>query len=547
MFIKKLDYLSPPVTFYHYGALSHSSILSGIISIITIIVIIIFIVYFSLDLIYRRDPKAFYYNSFVQDADTIYLNSSALFHFISLATMNTYYLSDGFDFTYFRIVGFDTYYEAYLRDKNLSKYDHWLYGHCNNESDTNGINYLIDFDFYEKSACIRKYFNSSEQKYYDTEDSNFRWPSISHGTYHPNYTIYNFVIERCQEDTVNLILGEGQHCKTISEIDELILNNVVCYFYFINYYSDLLNYNNPNKKYIFSLQHVFKPNLYTANHLNFNPSIIKTHNGLFFDNIKEERAYVYERKDDFKDDSEGKEAYSVFIFWLKNSMNYYERTYKRVQDIASSIGGLYQVINIIAFYINYYYNNYIVLSDTKNLLSSSIKIEKNNCKNSENINNLLKKKIKNVEKLKTDDDKNLKKSLDRNKFDERFKNKNRKNKSENDFSKSNNNCITDYNDNNNYYKIEIKKSIDIENNKKDDINKKDYKEEKNFFSFILFKLNCCNQTDTFKIYKDFRIKMISEEHLIKNHLNIYNLFRITEKKRKFRRYSYKLKDLIKLV
>ena len=86
-------------------------------------------------------------------------------------------------------------------------------------------------------------------------------------------------------------------------------------------------------------------------------------------------------------------------------MNYYERTYKRVQDIISSIGGLYQVINIIAFYINYYYNNYIVLSDTKNLLSSSIKIEKNNCKNSENINNLLKKKIKNVEKLKTDDDK----------------------------------------------------------------------------------------------------------------------------------------------
>ena len=547
MFIKKLDYLSPPVTFYHYGALSHSSILSGIISIITIIIIIIFIVYFSLDLIYRRDPKAFYYNSFVQDADTIYLNSSALFHFISLATLNTFYKNDGVDFTYFRIVGLDTYYDTYLYDKNLSKYDHWLYGHCNNVSDTKGINNLIDFDFYEKSACIRKYFNSSEQKYYDTEDSNFRWPSISHGTYHPNYTIYNFVTERCQEDTVNLILGEGQHCKAISEIDELISNIVVCYFYFINYYSDLLNYNNPNKKYIFSIQHIFKPHIYTENHLNFNPSVIKTHNGLFLDNIKEERGYVYERNDDFKDDSEGKEVYSIFIFWLKNSMNYYERTYKRVQDIISSIGGLYQVINIIAFYINYYYNNYIVLSDTKNLLSSSIKIEKNNCKNSENINNLLKKKIKNVEKLKTDDDKNLKKSLDRNKFDERFKNKNRKNKSENDFSKSNNNCITDYYDNNNYYKIETKKSIDIENNKKDNINKKDYKEEKNFFSFILFKLNCCNQTDTFKIYKDFRIKMISEEHLIKNHLNIYNLLRITEKKRKSRRYSYKLKDLIKLV
>ena len=129
LFIKKLDYLSPPVTFYHHDSLSHSSIISGIISIISFIIIIIFIVYFSLDLIYRRDPKAFYYNSFVQDADTIYLNSSALFHFISLGTINSNYKNDGVDFTYFRIVGLDTYYSGYISDKNLSKYDHWLYGH----------------------------------------------------------------------------------------------------------------------------------------------------------------------------------------------------------------------------------------------------------------------------------------------------------------------------------------------------------------------------------------------------------------------------------
>ena len=81
---------------------------------------------------------------------------------------------------------------------------------------------MIAFDFYEKSACIRKYFNSSEQKYYDTEDSNFRYPNISHGTLHPNYTYYNFVIEKSREGTINLILGEGHHCKTNSEIDELI-------------------------------------------------------------------------------------------------------------------------------------------------------------------------------------------------------------------------------------------------------------------------------------------------------------------------------------
>ena len=41
--------------------------------------------------------------------------------------------------------------------------------------------------------------------------------------------------------------------------------------------------------------------------------------------------------------------------------------------------------------------------------------------------------------------------------------------------------------------------------------------------------------------------MISEEHLIKNHLDIYNLLRVTEKRRKYRRNSYKLRELINLI
>ena len=43
------------------------------------------------------------------------------------------------------------------------------------------------------------------------------------------------------------------------------------------------------------------------------------------------------------------------------------------------------------------------------------------------------------------------------------------------------------------------------------------------------------------------MKIISEEHLIKNHLNIYNILRVTEKNRNFRKNSYQLHELIKLV
>ena len=129
---------------------------------------------------------------------------------------------------------------------------------------------------------------------------------------------------------------------------------------------------------------------------------------------------------------------------------------------------------------------------------------------------------------------------------EKQNNKNTKtSKIDNNFSKSNNNmCITSTdNINDNQNRIDTKK---IKNLKK--FNNRDEREkDKNFCSFLFFKFSCENKENIFKIYKEFRIKMISEEHLIKNHLNIYNLLRVTERKRFHSRNSYKLNDVINLV
>ena len=54
MFIKRLDYLSPPITFYHQGLLFHSSFVSGIKSIISIVLIIILTIYYSMELIEKK-------------------------------------------------------------------------------------------------------------------------------------------------------------------------------------------------------------------------------------------------------------------------------------------------------------------------------------------------------------------------------------------------------------------------------------------------------------------------------------------------------------
>ena len=45
---------------------------------------------------------------------------------------------------------------------------------------------------------------------------------------------------------------------------------------------------------------------------------------------------------------------------------------------------------------------------------------------------------------------------------------------------------------------------------------------------------------TFEVYLNFRMKKISEEQLIRNHLNIYNLLRVNE------RNNSKKKDLVSI-
>ena len=84
MFIQKFDYLSPRITFYHKEKKSHSSIFSGFLSIIFFLIKIISGIYYSLDLIQRKDLKAFFYNTYIEDAPIIPLNSSSLFHFLAL-------------------------------------------------------------------------------------------------------------------------------------------------------------------------------------------------------------------------------------------------------------------------------------------------------------------------------------------------------------------------------------------------------------------------------------------------------------------------------
>ena len=211
MFLKKLDLLSPSITLYTNGHLSHSSIFSGIFTLVTYSILLAMGVYFALDIIQRNNPTAFYFNRYAEDAGFFPLNSSLMFNFIQITDTISNALVP-VDFNSLSIIGLQVTIDIYISDRNLKNYNHWIYGKCNDNSDIKGIEKLIKYNKFTESACIRQYFDKKTQRYYNTNENGFIWPSLDKGCSHPNMTFYGIIIEKCRNDIIN------NKCKTDDEI-----------------------------------------------------------------------------------------------------------------------------------------------------------------------------------------------------------------------------------------------------------------------------------------------------------------------------------------
>ena len=228
-------------------------------------------------------------------------------------------------------------------------------------------------------------------------------------------------------------------------------------------------------------------------------------------------------------------------------MELYERKYIRIQDVLSNIGGISEAIFLIATYINFLYNKFIILSDTEAILNSLIYTEKRIHKKKSQYFQNFNDKMKDIEKSLEND---IKRKTDRkkNKTDSNNKNKTRKN----------NNIENSINTNNSISKTNFKSlKKELKNLKNQDSKEirrietlnmlKHNSKNKKLSNYICFKISCGKKENYFKIYENFRTKIISEEHLIRNHLNLYNILKVTEKKRHTLKNKYHLEDLIKFI
>ena len=383
MFLKNIDFISKDITLFYKGYDKHSNILSQILSILSFIGVICIICYLSIDVIEKKHPTSFYFTKFIEEIEDYPLNSSSMLHYVSL------YDSDNkevkIDIKAINVVGISINDGIYTNDNNISKYSHWIYEDCE-------LNDLGDYEktfsesqlyYFKNSLCISKYFDKDNNVIINKNNINFIYPTLSHGASQHNNFEYGIYFQRCQNNS----LINNNNCYSKNDQDIFISKIIGYEINFIDISIDVENYKNPIIYSVHRITSEINKNSFVLNHLNFHPIVIKTNDGLFMDNLSNKIAYNFDYNEKITHATEDYKFLGTFNFWMQNTIDTYERTYKKIQDIAGGVDGIVQILFLVIKLINnIFFNNYQELCDFNNELHWNLDM-KNKRKKFININN----------------------------------------------------------------------------------------------------------------------------------------------------------------
>ena len=166
-----------------------------------------------------------------------------------------------------------------------------------------------------------------------------------------------FFIQRSINSTYNNFSYNSKE-----DINELINSNIELKI--INFDIDIQNFNNPIIYSFYSIYSGFNNSTFAINNLNFLPLKLISHNGLFFDSIKEYNYFKYEQNQI----CETKSSFiSAYYFWIQNNIIIYERNYKRIQNVLADFGVISRIISVIASFINWFIYKFYLLKDIQKL------------------------------------------------------------------------------------------------------------------------------------------------------------------------------------
>ena len=219
------------------------------------------------------------------------------------------------------------------------------------------IDHIIDIDNYKNP--FRYFFHQILNKYSTLRkvilynESYFAYPTVEHGASSTKEIYYGVFIQRCQNNS-----EINSDCYDNHTIDNIIYSTISYSIFFIDHIIDIDNYKNPFKHFFHQILNKYSTLSYTINVLNFQSLEIHSITGIIFESKKVINSYKYDKNEKITSKKSveylNDNIFGAFSLSMQNMQNVYSRKYKKLQDVAASIGGIIKIINFFSFLINYY-------------------------------------------------------------------------------------------------------------------------------------------------------------------------------------------------
>ncbi len=373
MFLYHLDILSSPIAIYYNNREKHSSLFSVFLSFIIYIVVLFLTIYLFIDFLNRKYPSTFFYKTIVENTGKIYLNDTDFFHFINIYSQESNENTDNYV-----VVGFISNSSNY-NEFGSSNTDYWLYEKCEESDSKNFIGKLNKTQF-NRGLCIKKYYNSSEEKFYNKDESKFEYPYDLNGIESEDHLFYVIGIFSCNFELKNF---KPNNCSITNDNEDLLSGDTAI-LYLSSAFPDLENYTYPIKGKINSFSSNIRSIFTSSKSLIFHSLKVSSDDGIFFHRIINYYSLVL-------DSHESKMNYEIkpstlFFIQIGNDIDYYKRFYSKLQDIFARIGGMVGTIIVIVKEIHeVLYYKFRLLHDFNDLIFKEIdKKNKNDKKRDSN-------------------------------------------------------------------------------------------------------------------------------------------------------------------
>jgi len=368
------DILSEPLTFHYGKQKSHTSSISIILSIITSLICFFFGIFFLLEVIQHLNPTSFCYTRQEYDIGIFPINESSMFHFFTFPDFpkneNLQNIIEIFGYQDFEGTTIINY-----KDNVGSRlsFSHYTYSKCPQKSEKYKLNHIEDLIKkypLNEGYCINGYYNVTSKKYITIDNPNFPYPSDTKGTSNPNYTSYQIIIQRCENDT----FSNFNSCKSKEYIDKFMNENLIAsVINMLTQEVDVSNFNEPIINDFFQVRFTFSPGskTFSVSNLNFQPLRVVSFSNFFFNNKYEDYSYYFEQND-IKNFETTFPVYTAYKFWMQNKVYIYERNYKKFQNFMVEIGGIIKSVVTIAKIVNYIFCEYQTLIDIEKIMKNKI-------------------------------------------------------------------------------------------------------------------------------------------------------------------------------